>query len=248
MIGNLFQTILTQPLFNISVFFYNSIALGDFGLAIIILTVLIRIILWPLSRKSIKAQKDLQEIQPKIKEIQNKNKDNKEEQTKALLELYKTHKVNPFGGCLPILIQLPILIGLYSVFLNGLKPEYLTNLYSIVSNPGVINPLFIGLIDISIRSIPLAVLAGILQFFQAKMILPRMKSSKKGGDMAQMISKQTLYFLPVITVIISFNLPAGLPLYWATTTLFTIFQQFFIMRTKHEKGAKNKEFSQQNSL
>jgi YidC/Oxa1 family membrane protein insertase len=244
MIGNLFNTILTQPLFNILVFFYNSVALGDFGLAIILLTILIRLILWPLSQKSIRAQKDLQEIQPKIKEIQNKHKDNKEEQTKALLELYKTHKVNPFGGCLPILIQLPILIALYSVFLNGLKPEYLTNLYSIISSPGAIDSIFIGLIDLSVRSIPLAVLAGILQFFQAKMILPKIKSSKKGGDMAQMISKQTLYFLPVITVVISFNLPAGLPLYWATTTLFTIIQQFVIMKAKHGKRAGNKELSQ----
>lgn len=244
MIGSLFNTILTQPLFNILVFFYNSIALGDFGLAIILLTILIRLILWPLSQKSIRAQKDLQEIQPKIKEIQNKHKDNKEEQTKALLELYKTNKVNPFGGCLPILIQLPILIALYSVFLNGLKPEYLSNLYSIISSPGAIDSIFIGLIDLSVRSIPLAVLAGILQFFQAKMILPKMKSSKKGGDIAQMISKQTLYFLPVITVVISFNLPAGLPLYWATTTLFTILQQLVIMKAKHGKRAGNQELSQ----
>jgi len=238
MIGNLFHLILTQPLFNILVFFYNTITFGDFGLAIILITVFIRIILWPMNQKAIKSQRDLQDLQPKIKKIQNEYKDKKEEQAKALMELYKSNKVNPFGGCLPILVQLPILIALYSVFLNGLKPDYLSNLYSFVLNPGVINPSFLGLFDLSSRSIILALLAGGLQFIQSKMILPKvdLSGAPKRSDeaIAQMVSKQTLYFLPFITVIISWRLPAGLPLYWAVTTLFTIFQQFVIMRNRNK--------------
>jgi|SRR3989344_2780024 len=239
MIGDLFHTLLTQPLFNALVFLFNTVAFGDIGVAIVLLTIIIRLILWPLSHKAIKAQRDLQELQPKIKEIQKKYP-NKEEQAKALMQLYQTHKVNPFGGCLPILVQLPILIALYSVFLNGLKPEYLVNLYSFVANPGTLNPSFLGLIDLASRSVALALLAGILQFIQAKMALPKVKleGAPKRSDeaIAQMVSKQTLYVLPVITVVISIGLPAGLPLYWATTTLFTIFQQLVIMRSYNGKG------------
>lgn len=243
MLGNLFHLILTQPLFNVLVFFYNTIAFNDFGLAIIFITVFIRLILWPMNQKAIKSQRELQDIQPKIKEVQNKYKDKKEEQAKALMELYKSNKVNPFGGCLPILVQLPILIALYSVFLNGLKLDYLSNLYSFISNPIIINPSFLGLFDLSSRSIILALVAGGLQFIQSKMILPKvdLKGAPKRSDeaIAQMVSKQTLYFLPLITVVISWRLPAGLPLYWAVTTLFTIFQQSVIMRNWNKNMPSN---------
>lgn len=240
---SLFHTLLTQPLFNILVFFYNTIAFGDFGLAIIFLTILIRLFLWPLSQKAIKAQRDLQALQPKIKEIQKKYASSKEEQAKALTQLYKENKVNPFGGCLPILVQLPILIALYSVFLNGLNPDYLSNLYDFVTNPGLIDPNFLGLINLSSKSIPLAFIAGALQFVQAKIALPKvnLKGAPKRSDeaIAQMVSKQTLYFLPVITIVISLTLPAGLPLYWTVTTVFTIFQQLVIMKPQHERDRIN---------
>ena len=247
MIGGIFNAILTQPLFNLSVFFYNTVAFGDFGIAIIILTVFIRIFLWPLSQKALKSQKNLQDLQPKIKEVQRKYKDKKEEQAKALMDLYKENKVNPFGGCLPLLVQLPILFALYIVFLNGLEPSYLQNLYSFVDNPGIISPSFVGLFDLSSRSVVLALIAGGLQFIQSKMSLPKvgLEGAPKRSDeaLARSISKQTLYFLPVITVVISWRLPAGLPLYWAFSTLFTIFQQFVIMRPRTWK--KEKQLNQQ---
>jgi len=243
MIGDLFHNLLTQPLFNILVFFYNTIAFSDFGLAIIFLTILIRLFLWPLSQKAIKAQRDLQALQPRIKEIQKKYKDNKEEQAKALSQLYRESKVNPFGGCLPIIVQLPILIALYSVFLNGLNPDYLGNLYGFITNPGVIDPSFLGLVNLSSKSVVLAFIAGALQYVQAKIALPKVNLSgapKKSDEaMAQMISKQTMYFLPVFTVVISITLPAGLPLYWAVTTIFTIFQQLAIMKPQHEGNRIN---------
>lgn len=236
MIGEIFNNFLTEPLFNVLVFFYNTVAFRDFGIAIILLTTLIRLILWPLSQKALTAQQSLQELQPKIKEIQKKYQDRKEEQAKALMELYKTHRVNPLGGCLPILVQIPILIALYIVFLNGLNPDYLQNLYSFVANPGSIDPDFVGLVDLSARSVPLALVAGLLQFFQSKLALPKIKlaGAPKGSDEAitKMISRQTLYFLPALTVVISLRLPAGLPLYWSFTTIFTILQQFAIMRAR----------------
>lgn len=236
MISVVFNEFLYRPLFNALVFLYNTVALGDIGLAIILLTILIRLALSPLSRKAIRSQKALQQIQPQIKAIQEKYKNNKEEQTKQIMTFYKTNKINPLSGCLPIIIQLPILIALYQVFLKGLDPQSLSALYSFVGHPGALDPKLLGGLNLSSPSIILAVIAGLLQFFQAKMILPKSNSiqpPKKSDEfMAQMISKQTLYFLPVLTVVISWKLPAGLPLYWAVTTLFTIIEQSVIMHSK----------------
>lgn len=231
--GSIFNTFLVHPLFNSLVFLYNTLAIEDFGLAVIFLTIVIRLVLWPLTQKSISAQKKLQELQPHIKEIQKKHKDNQEAQAKALMELYKERGANPFGGCLPILIQLPILFALYRVFLGGVSPEYLQNLYSFVENPGHLNTTLLGLVDLSHRSLVLAVVAGGLQFVQSKMMMKRSPAPQGDGAAAlaaQMMSKQLIYMLPVITIVISLSLPAALPLYWAITTLFTIAQQFVTMR------------------
>ena len=240
---SLFNEILYRPLFNLLVFFYN-IALSDIGLAIVLLTLLIKLVFLPLSQKAIKSQKALQDLQPQIKAVQEKYKDNKEEQARALMALYKNNKVNPFSGCLPLIIQLPILIALYQVFLKGLNSGSLEMLYPFVNNPGAINPISLNWIDLSRANKILAILAGLTQFWQAKMILPKKKlpSAPKSSDeyMAQAISKQTLYFLPALTIIISWKLPSGLALYWLVTTLFTIIQQYAIMRPS-DGGSGNQE-------
>lgn len=231
---SIFNTILYQPLFNALVLLYEHIPGHDFGLAVIALTVIIRLFLYPLMVQSIKSQKSLSELQPKIQEIQSKYKDNKEKQARATMELYQKEKINPFGGCLPLLIQLPILIALYQVFWKGLQPGAMVNLYSFVSHPGVINPTFLGVINLGQASLILAVLAGILQFFQTKMITPKTPKSKKGeGQMAQfsgMMQKQMLYFFPIFTVFILWKLPAAIGLYWIVTALFSIFQQHLIFK------------------
>jgi len=226
---NIFNESLYRPLLNALIWIYNIIPGNDLGIAIIILTILIRFILYPLSKKAIQSQKAMSRLQPKIKEIQKKCK-NKEEQAKAMMELYKKHKINPMAGCLPILIQLPILIALYRVFFSGLKPEALNILYDFVARPDSLNVMFLGLIDLSQRSIFLAVLAGVFQFIQSKMIVPKNiggQKGKSGLDFASMMSQQMVYFMPVITVFIAWSLPAALPLYWAVITLFGIVQQYF---------------------
>ena len=121
MLGSLFHAILYQPIFNVLIALYNLIP--DFGVALIVLTILLRLALFPLSQKSIKSQKELSEIQPEIKKLQQQYKDDKQKQAQALMELYKEKKVNPMSGCLPLLIQLPILIALYQVCLNVFKPD-----------------------------------------------------------------------------------------------------------------------------
>ena len=151
------------------------------------------------------------------------------------MAFYKQNKINPLSGCLPILIQLPILIALYQVFLKGFDEGSLSFLYGFIANPGKINPISLGWLNLSTPNIFMAILAGLAQFWQAKMITPKNKlpGAPKTSDefMAQAISKQTLYFLPVLTVVISWTLPSGLALYWLITTIFTLLQQYAIIRS-----------------
>lgn len=227
--GQFFHLILTKPLLNILIWFYNVIPVQDMGLAIIALTLLIRLILWPSFQKSLKSQRALQKLQPKLDGIKEKYKNDQEGQAKAMMEVYKENKVNPFSSCLPLLVQLPILIALYRVFLVGLNGEVMDDLYGFVRPPGTINTIFLGIVDLTKPSYVFAGLAGIFQFIQSKMIAPKNKSA--GGDkLASMMTTQFTYFMPIITIIIAIQLPAGLSLYWFVTTLFAIGQQYYIMR------------------
>lgn len=233
-----FNIILYQPLFNSLVALYDYIPGHDFGVAIILLTIIIRIILYPLSVKSVTSQRNLQKLQPLMQEIQKKYKDDKEKQAKETLALYKREKINPFSGLFLALIQLPILIALYQVFWNGLKPEGLTGLYSFIANPVNINPWFIHLINLSAPNMVLAVLAGITQYFQTKMLLPKKVASGaiqgKGNDFSHAMQMQMTYFMPVFTVIILINLPSALGLYWTVSGIFSIAQQYIIFKEKNK--------------
>lgn len=233
---NAFNLILYQPLFNVLVLLYQYFPSHDFGIAVIVLTVLIKILFYPLGIQAIKSQKALQELQPKIQEIQKKFKDNKEKQVRVMMELYKKEKINPLAGFLPLLVQLPILIALYRVFWKGLQPEEIAHLYSFVPNPGPINPEFLGILNLAQPSLVLAVLAGALQFIQTKMVAPSGGQAPKTKDqMAQfsgIMQKQMLYFFPFLTVVILWNLPSALGLYWIAMSLFSIFQQYFVLKPK----------------
>src|SRR3989344_4207071 len=234
MISYLFNEIFYRPLFNGLIFLYNIVPGHDMGISIIILTVLIRFILWPLTGKSIKNQKFLTKIQPQIEEIKKKFKNNKEAQAKALMGLYSENKINPLAGFLPLVVQIPIIFALWRVFLNSLVLD-LNSLYSFISAPAQVQSVFLGFVDLSRKSVVLAVLAGVLQYFQTKMIMHShsAKSTGLGGgpsgspDFGQIMSKQMLYFGPILSVIIFWSLPAALPLYWIVVTLLTLLQQYF---------------------
>jgi YidC/Oxa1 family membrane protein insertase len=229
---NIFNTVLYQPLFNALILLYLYIPGRDFGLAIILLTIIIKLFLYPLAAKGIKSQKALASLQPKIKEIQEKFKDDKERQSRELMDLYKKENTNPFSGCLPLLIQLPILITLFRLFREGFTVEKMSFLYSFVPSFEAINTTFFGIVNLAEPSIILAILTGIAQFFQAKMISPKKKKQAAGQtpDFSQMMQKQTLYFLPAFTIFILWSLPSALALYWLTTTVFTIVQQYIILK------------------
>ena len=232
---NIFNITLYKPLFNILVLLYDYIPGHDFGVSVIVLTSIIRILLFPLGSQGIRSQRALQEIQPKIKKIQEKYKDNKEKLARATMELYQKEKVNPFSGCLPLLIQLPILLALYRVFWRGLLPGSLVNLYSFVPFPGQINPISLGIINLGKPSVVLAIITGIVQFIQTKMVTPKQEKSNKSG-FSDMLQNQMLYFFPAFMVLILLKLPAALALYLIVTSVFTIFQQYVIFKEPLSKN------------
>lgn len=242
MISKIFKDILVFPLINILVFSYHYIP--DIGIVIILLTVLIRLVLLPSFHKSLKHQRALQKLQPKMDEIRNKYKDDKEAQAKAMMELYSVHKVNPLSSCLPLLFQLPILVALYQVFIQSLNGKALVGLYSFVPRPEHINPMFLHFLDLSKPNFILALIAALSQYVLGRMQLPASNSNSQ-DVMASTMRTQTLYMLPLVTLLLgirialhvggkTFNiglgLPAGLTLYWIVTTLFGLAQQYYILR------------------
>ncbi|PIR41366.1 MAG: hypothetical protein COV31_01560, partial [Candidatus Yanofskybacteria bacterium CG10_big_fil_rev_8_21_14_0_10_46_23] len=128
----LFNEVLYRPIFNALIFIHNFLPGDDFGLAIVVLTLIIRLIFTPFSIKAITSQRKMAAIQPKVKEIQEKFKHDKQLQAQKMMELYRIEKINPMSGCLPLIIQIPILFALYRAFLNGFNPENLKILYSFV--------------------------------------------------------------------------------------------------------------------
>ncbi|MBI2990352.1 MAG: membrane protein insertase YidC [Candidatus Magasanikbacteria bacterium] len=230
-----FQALLYDPIFNIFVGLYNIIP--DLGVVIVVLTIFIKVVLYPLTSSSIKAQKSLTELQPKLNALKVTYKNDQQRLAQETMKLYKEHKVNPLGSCLPILVQLPIFLALFYVLRSGITSNNFDALYPFVSNPGSINPISLGLVDLGKRSIVLAILAGAAQFWQAKMFSHK-KPPKEAGTgakdegMAAMMNKQMLYMMPFLTVIIGLQFPAGLSLYWFLSTLLTGLQQMVLFKKK----------------
>jgi YidC/Oxa1 family membrane protein insertase len=238
----LFHTILYQPIFNLFVFLYNVLPGHDVGLVIVAITVLVRLVLYPLTSSSVKSQRSLQDLQPKMTAIKLQYADDKQKQTQAIMEMYKNNKVNPLASCLPMLIQLPILIALYAVLRDGLNSKNLADsLYSFVSNPGTINQISLGLFNLAKPNYVLAVLAGLAQFWQAKTLSRKTPPAQAGAGakdeaMMSMMNKQMLYFMPVMTVLIGLRLPAGLTLYWFFGTVLMALQQMWLFKGKNKNG------------
>lgn len=213
-----FHLFVYQPLLKFLIFIYKILPVQDFGLAVILFTILIRLLLLPSTLHSLRAQKKLAELQPEIEKIQKKYQNNKEQQAQELFKLYRKQKINPLSGILSLLIQVPILIGLYRVFLNGFQDfDYL----------------FLNRFDLSQPSLILAFITGITQYFQGKYTIAGTKEkplSGKNTDFQKILKKQIVYFLPFFTFLILLKLPSVLALYFLTSNIFTIFQQYFILK------------------
>jgi YidC/Oxa1 family membrane protein insertase len=252
---NFFDLILVQPLLNILVTVYSLVPFHDFGIAIIILTLIIRGILWPLQSQTLRSQKALQKIQPEIKKISEKYKNDPQKVQQMTMELYKEKEVNPLSSCLPSLIQLPLLFALYYAIIKFSSPAFLkladphagiwNYLYPWVRDLGFVktaltgtfNTSFIGIFNLSQKAfvslspfvvkpeIIIAIAASVAQYFQVKMMTPK---QEPGDSQAQMMNSLTL-LMPLMILYIGLILPAALPLYWLATTAVAAFQQWLIM-------------------
>lgn len=240
---------MTAFFFNGLMYFHNLLW-QNLGLAIIALTVVIKLLLaWP-SAQFIRSQKKIQALQPRLQALREKHKGDREGLARATMELYRSSKVNPFSSCLPTLIQLPILIILYQVFLGGLKidptthllqSEQLRQLYPslrAIYEQTPIETAFLPGLDLAQRgfvfgTIVLAALAAGLQYWQTRMLTvkepPRVPGAKD-ESFAAATTKQMTYLAPAMTLFIVPQLPAGLGLYWVVSTLFTIGQQYLVQR------------------
>jgi len=235
------KVVLYQPLLNLLIIFYNFLG-NNMGMAIIALTLLVRLFMLPTTLKSMLAQKKLKEIQPEIEKIRKDHGHDKQKLTQATLELYQKHGVNPFSSCLPLLIQLPIFIALYRVFLGFSQMIDKNMLYGFVHKPELINKHFLWL-DLSKPDhlYILPILAGLTLFWQTKMTTwqppkqPKQDNQDKKEQMEhfqETLSNQMLYLFPLMTVFIAIKLPSALSLYWVVTTFFGIIQQYLLFKGK----------------
>lgn len=233
---NIFSLIYTdffwRPLFNSLVFLYNVLPWHDLGLAIVILTIVIRLLLAPLFWKAQQSQKSMAAMQPELKKIQAELKHDREAQGKAMVELYAKHDMSPLSpvsGCLVMLIQLPILFALFGVFRAILDPARLTYLYAFVAKPAFVNPVSFGLLDLSHRSILLGALAAISQYVQIKMTMSPAPSGDE-PEFARAMRTQAPFLFPAVIFAAAFSSPAALGLYWTVLNVFGILQELIVKK------------------
>lgn len=241
MIGTLFREILYRPLFNILVFLYETVAFRDLGLAIILFTLFIRLILYPLFHQTAKHQKLSQKLQPEIKQIKERHKD-REAQTKAIIELYQKNKISPLTPFALLLVQLPILIALYQIFINGFTEGGLGLLYSFVPRPEAFNQTLFGLVRLDIVSLPLVIIATGLQYLQGRLAFKPQAAGIKNTGML----KLTVLIFPALTFFILMRFPAALSLYWLSSTAFSIMQQVMVNRSLAESDVSNGRTKRKN--
>lgn len=244
MISELFNAFIYNPLYNTLIFLLDVLPGIDVGVAVIMLTIIVKLILFPLSKKSVRTQVQLRKLAPELESIKKKHKDKPQIQAQATMELYRKHKINPFSGFLLILVQLPVIFALYFVFLRAGLPEINTDiLYSFVGVPGTIKMSFIGILDITQRSVVLALITGITQYTQIKLATPIQDPKKKkdtslSSSFATSMQFQMRYVMPVIVAVIAYTLPAMIGLYWTASNLFMIGQEIFIRRRMSSDEAK----------
>lgn len=236
MIGELFHTGVYIPLYNGLVFLIGTVPYADVGIALVLLTILVKVLLFPLAQKVAYMQVQMRELAPAIEHIKKTYEQDKQQQTIKIMELYKEHNVRPFLSILVLFIQLPIIIGLYIVFSRGGLPTIdPTLLYSFVTMPDVINMHFLWIPDISGRSIILALLAGGTQFINTMYVLPKPQPRGENptikDDLAHSFHLQMKYFMPILITVIAYTISAAIALYWVTSNIFAIGQELLVRRS-----------------
>ena len=235
----IWNTIFYYPIYNALIFLMGSVTFGDVGFAVILLTLIVKLILFPLSQKSIKSQIMLKKLDPELKKIK-KDFPDKQEQAKQTFALYKKYGVNPFSGCLLVIIQIPVIFGLYYAFYKGLALGNVP-IYSFVNYSDNANALFLGLVDLHSKSLVFAILAGVTQFLQSYFMYPKKTKEEKEaeanntekGFQAELAKSMTMnikYILPVFIAVIAYQISAAVALYWITSNIATIAQEWYVRR------------------
>ncbi len=244
-----FYTFIYTPLYNGLVFLIDVVPGGDVGIAVILLTIAVKFALFPLSVKAVRTQMLMKEIEEPLRKIQQEYKDDKQKQAEEIMKLYREKGVNPFSSILLILLQLPVIFGLYWVFFRGGLPSVDASLlYPLIPFPETVNMRFLGLIDMAGKSALLAFLAGFTQFLQARYAMPAPPQKKEGeertfkDDLAHTMHLQMRYVLPIVVAFIAYTISAAVALYWTTSNLFTLAQEWYMRaRVKREKEGENAE-------
>ncbi len=249
---NVFDLILINPILNIMVAIYQMLTAihisSALGFSIVLLTIVIRLILYPFMHQSLRQQKKMQQLTPHINKLKEKHKGDAKRLQVEQMALFKEHGVNPASGCLVMLIQIPILIGLYNVLLKAVHSTSLNDINSRLYFEGLkLHHLWdTSFFGISLAHTPsellpkvgfailiVSVITGALQLIQSKMMMPPAadmpkKEPGKEPDFATAFQTQSMYLLPVMVGFFSFSLPFGLSLYWNTLTIFGIIQQYLV--------------------
>ncbi len=240
----IWHTFFFDPIYNSLVFFIDVVRNGDVGIAIICTVILVKTIILPISLKAIRTQLAMQEIQPKLEQIKVEYKDKREMQAIKTMELFKEAKVNPFSSILLLLIQIPVVIALYfAVYTGGgIKlPAINTEiLYSFIPTPEIVNMIFLGFMDITAKSLPLAFIAGLTQFIHTKLSLPPQKPKDVSAepsfkdDFARSMQLQMRYVMPLIIFFVAYTISAAIALYFTISNLMAIGQEYLV----RHKGLK----------
>lgn len=244
----LYHELVYQPMYNGLIFLMDLLPWADVGVIIILFTILVKLVLFPLSKKSVQTQLMMRGIEPELSALREKYKDDKQEQGRQLMKFYKERGINPFAGIFLVLIQLPIIIALYRIFLHsGLPSIDLSLLYSFIKAPSSdqINMFFLGLVDVSGKNVFLALIAGITTYIQVRFSMPMtpkrtVTPSAKPNfqeDFARSMQLQMRYVFPVIAFFISWSISGAIAIYWITSNLFTIGQELVIRKTVRRREA-----------
>lgn len=261
-LGHFWLILMYQPILNTLIFLIDKMPGHNLGLAIIILTLFIRTLLLIPSQRALRSQRKMQELQPKLEELKRKHKDNQEKLALETMNLWKTYRVNPFGSCLMMFVQIPILIALYQTVRDGLSVDKSGLLYSFISQTfsyDIINTHFFNLLELTTPNVfVLPLIIGGLQFIQMHLSLTRAKKKQeakqkeKGQDLAkkvegtkdvqsemQMATNMMKYFMPVMIAFFTASLPSGVGLYWGTSTIYGIVQQIVVNKEGTPKKSDN---------
>jgi YidC/Oxa1 family membrane protein insertase len=229
-----------DPVYNILVFFIDIFANGDVGLAIIATVILVKAVLFPLSIKAVKTQRIMRELEPKLKELKEKHKDNREEHAKAMMALYKEAGMNPFASIGVMFIQIPFVIALYLAVSNGggiaLPAINTAILYTFIPTPEQVSMLFFGVFDIAEKSLPLAIAAGFTQFLYTRKAMPALPPRDVDAvpnfkdEFSRNMQFQMKYIMPVLIIFIAYAFSAAIALYFVVSNLLTLAQEYMVQK------------------